>query len=154
MVRSLWQRVDAPRLRSLAVAAAAVGLLAGIVAATFVPIAGEPAVDDAIAIEEANATQPEGSVAHDDDEASVSRSDQRGAGLFGAYALSGAAFGALLALTAWPAPGSARPGAGWCSRVRSWRGRSPSPPGLGTRRTRRPSATPARCRNVRASTSR
>jgi predicted cobalt transporter CbtA len=101
MVRSLWQRVDASRLRSLAVAAAVVGLLAGIVGATFASIAGEPAVDDAIAIEEANAaTQPEDPAAHDDDAASVSRSDQRGAGLFGAYALSGAAFGALLALTA------------------------------------------------------
>ena len=54
MVRSLWQRVDPPRLRSLAVAAAVVGLLAGIVGATFVPIAAEPAVDDAIAVEEAN----------------------------------------------------------------------------------------------------
>jgi predicted cobalt transporter CbtA len=101
MVRSLWQRVDTSRLRSLAVAAAVVGLLAGVVGATFALIAGEPAVDDAIAIEEANAAaQAEDPGAHDDDEASVSRSDQRGAGLFGAYALSGAAFGALLALTA------------------------------------------------------
>ena len=101
MMRSLWQRVDPSRLRSLAVAAAVVGLLAGIVGATFASIAGEPAVDDAIAIEEANAAaQPEDPAAHDDDEASVSRSDQRGVGLFGAYALSGAAFGALLALTA------------------------------------------------------
>jgi predicted cobalt transporter CbtA len=100
MMRSLWQRVDASRLRSLAVAAAVVGLLAGVVGATFALIAGEPAVDDAIAIEEANAAaHPEDPAAHDDDEA-VSRSDQRGAGLFGAYALSGAAFGALLALTA------------------------------------------------------
>lgn len=100
MVRRLWQRVDASRLRSLVVAAAVVGLLAGIVGATFASIAGEPAVDDAIAIEEANAAaHPEDPAAHDD-EASVSRSDQRGAGLFGAYALSGAAFGALLALTA------------------------------------------------------
>jgi predicted cobalt transporter CbtA len=101
MLHSLWQRVEPSRLRSLAVAAAVVGLLAGIVGATFASIAGEPAVDDAIAIEEANAAaQSEGPAAHSDDEASVSRSDQRGAGLFGAYALSGAAFGALLALTA------------------------------------------------------
>jgi predicted cobalt transporter CbtA len=101
MVRSLWQRVDPSRLRSLAVAAAVVGLLAGIVGAAFASIAGEPAVDDAIAFEEANATaQPEDPAANSDDEASVSRSDQRGVGLFGAYALSGAAFGALLALTA------------------------------------------------------
>jgi predicted cobalt transporter CbtA len=100
MMRSVWQRVDPSRLRSLAVAAAMVGLLAGIVAATFASIAGEPAVDDAIAIEEANAAaQTVDPAAHGDDEASVSRSDQRGVGLFGAYALSGAAFGALLALT-------------------------------------------------------
>jgi predicted cobalt transporter CbtA len=101
MVRSLWQRVDPSRLRSLAVAAAVVGLLAGIVGAAFASIAAEPAVDDAIAIEEANAAAlHEDPAAHSDDEASVSRSDQRGVGLFGAYALSGAAFGALLALTA------------------------------------------------------
>jgi predicted cobalt transporter CbtA len=101
MVRRLWRRVDPSRLRSLAVAAAVVGLLAGIVGAAFASIAGEPAVDDAIAIEEANAAaQPEDPASHSDDEASVSRSDQRGVGLFGAYALSGAAFGALLALTA------------------------------------------------------
>ena len=101
MLRSVWQRVDPSRLRSLAVAAAVVGMIGGIVAATFASIAGEPAVDDAIAIEEANAAaQPEDPAAHSDDEASVSRSDQRGVGLFGAYVLSGAAFGALLALTA------------------------------------------------------
>jgi predicted cobalt transporter CbtA len=100
MVRSLWQRVDPSRLRSLAIAGAVVGLLAGVVGAAFASVAGEPAVDDAIAIEQANSAEPEYSAAHSDDEASVSRSDQRGAGLFGAYALSGAAFGALLALTA------------------------------------------------------
>jgi len=37
-----------------------VGLFGGIVAATFASMAGEPAIDDAIAIEEANAAaQPE-----------------------------------------------------------------------------------------------
>jgi predicted cobalt transporter CbtA len=101
MMRSMWQRMDASRLRPLAVTAAVVGLLAGIVGGMFASIAGEPAVDDAIAIEEADAAaQPEDPAANGDDEASVSRSDQRGVGLFGAYALSGAAFGALLALTA------------------------------------------------------
>jgi predicted cobalt transporter CbtA len=100
-LHSMWQRVDPSRLRSLALTAALVGLFAGLVAATFASIAGEPAIDDAIAIEEANAAaQPEELVAHSEDEASVSRSDQRGVGLFGAYALTGAAFGALLALTA------------------------------------------------------
>lgn len=102
MSRSIWTRVDPSRLLSLALTAAVAGLLAGIIAATFASIAGEPSIDDAIAIEEANAAaQPADPAAHDrEDEASVSRSDQRGVGLFAAYALTGAAFGALLALTA------------------------------------------------------
>ncbi len=105
MTSDLLRRVDPSRLRSLALTAAIVGLLAGLVAATFASIAGEPAIRDAIEIEEANA---EAAAAHDrgeagadedDDEASVDRSDQSGIGLFSAYALTGAAFGALLALT-------------------------------------------------------
>jgi predicted cobalt transporter CbtA len=101
MSRSYWQRVDASRLGSLALTAAFVGLIAGLVAATFASIAGEPTVDAAIAIEDANAAaHPEDTAGHGDaEEASVSRSDQRGIGLFSAYALSGAAFGGLLALT-------------------------------------------------------
>lgn len=102
MTSRLLQRVDPSRLGSLAVTAAIVGLFAGIAAATFASVAGEPAIEDAIAIEEANAAahpEPEADDAHGD-EASVARSDQRGLGLFGAYALTGAAFGALLALTA------------------------------------------------------
>jgi predicted cobalt transporter CbtA len=101
MSRSIWTRVDPSRLLSLALTAAFAGLLAGVIGATFASIAGEPSIEDAIAIEEANAAaQPAGPAAHLDDEASVSRSDQRGVGLFAAYALTGAAFGALLALTA------------------------------------------------------
>jgi predicted cobalt transporter CbtA len=102
MTSRLLPRVDPSRLRSLAVTAAILGLFAGLVAAMFASVAGEPAIEDAIAIEEANAAahpEPEADDAHDD-EASVSRSDQRGLGLFGAYALTGAAFGALLALVA------------------------------------------------------
>ena len=102
MTTNLLKRVDPSRLLSLAVAAIVVGLLAGLVAAAFASVAGEPSIDAAIAIEEANAAAqpaPEPDVGHDD-EASVSRADQRGIGLFGAYALTGAAFGALLALTA------------------------------------------------------
>jgi predicted cobalt transporter CbtA len=86
-----------------------VGLVAGLVAALFATVAAEPAVDDAIAIEEAAAEaaarqaeasgEPMDDEGHED-EATVSRSDQRGAGLFGAYGLSGVAFGLLLALTA------------------------------------------------------
>jgi predicted cobalt transporter CbtA len=101
MTTSMLHRVDPTRLRSLAAAAALVGLLAGLVGATFAFVAGEPPIDDAIAIEEANAAaDPEPDQAGHGEEASVSRSDQRGFGLFTGYALTGAAFGALLALVA------------------------------------------------------
>jgi predicted cobalt transporter CbtA len=97
------RRIDPARLGSLALTAAVVGLLAGIVAAAFATVAGEPSIDDAIAIEEARAERAEQGSGHLNDaldEAHVSRSDQRGVGLFSAYALTGAAFGGLLALTA------------------------------------------------------
>src|SRR5919109_4582697 len=100
------RRIDPARLCSLALTAAVVGLLAGIVAAAFATVAGEPSIDDAIAIEEARAEQADRAGQADGhlndalDEAHVSRSDQRGIGLFSAYALTGAAFGGLLALTA------------------------------------------------------
>lgn len=101
MTIGMLDRVDPTRLRSLTVAAALVGLLAGLVGATFAFVAGEPAIDDAMAIEEANAAaDPEPEDAGHGEEATVSRSDQRGFGLFTGYALSGAAFGALVALTA------------------------------------------------------
>jgi predicted cobalt transporter CbtA len=93
------RRINPSRLGSLALTAAAVGLLAGIVAAVFATVAGEPAIDDAIAIEEARA-EADGDAGDGSHEAEVSRSDQRGVGLFSAYALTGAAFGGLLALTA------------------------------------------------------
>jgi predicted cobalt transporter CbtA len=102
MAVTFGRRVDPSRLASLALTAALVGLVAGLIAATFATIAGEPAVDDAIAIEEANAAaEPEPVDDDAEDEASVDRSDQRGIGLFAAYALTGAAFGGLLALTAY-----------------------------------------------------
>lgn len=102
MTTNLLKRVDPSRLLSLAVTAIVVGLFAGIVAATFASVAGEPSIDAAIAIEEANAAahpEPDTAPTHEE-EASVSRADQRGIGLFGAYALTGAAFGALLSVTA------------------------------------------------------
>lgn len=101
MADKLLARVDPSRLGSLVLTAAVVGLLAGLCAATFGRIAGEPAIRDAIAIEQANAAanpEPEHAGGHETEEASVSRADQAGAGLFGAYLLSGAAFGALLGL--------------------------------------------------------
>ena len=98
-------RVDPSRLGSLVLTAALVGLFAGLCAATFGRIAGEPAIRDAIAIEEANAAAAgdadvdgEHTGGHDAEEASVSRADQSGIGLFGAYSITGAAFGALLGL--------------------------------------------------------
>jgi predicted cobalt transporter CbtA len=104
MTINLLQRVDPSRLRSLVLTAATVGLFAGLVAAGFAFVAGEPSIDAAIAIEEANAaadpSRPASEPLEEAAAAEVSRIDQRGVGLFGAYALTGAAFGALLALTA------------------------------------------------------
>lgn len=102
MITKLLVLADPARLRSLVAAAALTGVLAGLAAATFASVAGEPLIGDAIAIEEADAAaHPEPAASGHDEEASVSRRDQRGAGLFGAYALTGAAFGVLLALTAY-----------------------------------------------------
>jgi predicted cobalt transporter CbtA len=138
------RRVDPARLVSLALTAAVVGLLAGIVAAVFATVAGEPAVDDAIAIEEARAEQadePAGHLNHALDEAHVSRSDQRGAGLFSAYALTGAAFGGLLALTthglrrgrpdAWPRVLMAGGILAGAITVAPWLKYPPNPPAVG-----------------------
>jgi predicted cobalt transporter CbtA len=95
----LVRRVDPTRLRSLVLVAALLGLVAGLAGAAFATVAAEPAVDDAIAIEEeAAAEAPEGQGDDGHEEATVSREHQRGVGLFSAYALTGAAFGALLAL--------------------------------------------------------
>lgn len=95
---------DPSRLRSLVLTAVLTGMLSGAVAAVFATVAAEPSIEDAIAIEEADAgAEPSRPVAEPLAEAAgakVSRGDQRGVGLFGAYALTGAAFGALLALTA------------------------------------------------------
>jgi predicted cobalt transporter CbtA len=95
------RRVDPSRLRSLALAAALVGLVAGLAAATFASVAGEPSIREAIEIEEEAARAADlhdHDGAEDDDEAHVDRSDQSGVGLFSAYGLTGAAFGVLLAL--------------------------------------------------------
>jgi hypothetical protein len=96
----LSSRVDPTRLRSLVAAAVIVGMISGLVAAVFASVAGEPATQAAIAIEEANLAAHDPSV-DEGDSAVVSRRDQRGIGLFGAFALTGAAFGALLALTSY-----------------------------------------------------
>lgn len=102
----MFARFDFTRPRTIVVAAVLVGLLAGLAGAVFHAVATEPRIDDAIAIEEAAAAEQEpaeeaGHAADEggEEEVSVSRSDQRGAGLFAAYALTGAAFGLFLAVT-------------------------------------------------------
>lgn len=72
------------------------GLAAGLVAAVYFSIAAAPAIDDAIAIEDAQAA----AAGEPHEEEQVSRTTQRGAGLFIGQALIGAVFGLLLALTA------------------------------------------------------
>ncbi|GGJ79514.1 membrane protein [Pilimelia anulata] len=74
------------------------GLIGGLLAGTFAYAVGEPAVDRAIAIEEAKAAaEPAPADGHThDEEALVSRAGQKG-GLFLATALFGVAMGGLLA---------------------------------------------------------
>jgi predicted cobalt transporter CbtA len=96
-------RFDFTRPRTIVAAAVLIGAVAGLGGAVFHSVATEPRVDDAIAIEEAAAeaapAAPAGHAEGDEDEVSVSRTDQKGAGLFAAYALTGAAFGLFLAIT-------------------------------------------------------
>lgn len=99
----MFARFDFTRPRTIVVAALLIGVLAGLGGAVFHTVATEPRVDDAIAIEEAAAEADHatagGEAEAGDEEVSVSRSDQKGAGLFLAYALTGAAFGLFLAIT-------------------------------------------------------
>jgi predicted cobalt transporter CbtA len=100
------KRFDPARPRSVVLWAVATGLLAGLAVAGYHTLVSEPLIDDAIAIEEAReAGQPGAGADHGDDAADggtaqVSRSDQRGAGLFGGYALLGAASGLVLSVVA------------------------------------------------------
>ena len=96
----MFSRFDPARPASALLGALVIGLLAGLVSAAFLALTGEPSIEDAIAIEEANAAQATdhlGATGHEEPE--VSREVQRGAGLFGAYALTGAAFGAFFGIT-------------------------------------------------------
>ena len=68
------------------------GVVAGIVAATVLTVTAEPSIADAIRIEQARAPS-----SVERPEPVVSRGVQKGVGLFGAYALAGAAFGLLFA---------------------------------------------------------
>ena len=106
---NLIRRFDPARPRSVVVAAVLLGVLSGIFAASFMRVTGEPWVDKAIALEEANAATEEAAHPaaaeasaeedHGHDEAFVSRSDQKGFGLFAAFILVGAALGLFFAGT-------------------------------------------------------
>ena len=95
----MFGRLDPARPLSALLGAVLVGVVAGLLSAAFLSITGEPSIEDAIAIEEANA-EAAGATGHEaGGEPEVSREVQRGAGLFGAYAFTGAAFGALFGVT-------------------------------------------------------
>lgn len=89
-------RIDPTRPRSVALGAALVGVVGGLAAALLLTFAGEPRVEQAINIEIAQAGAP----AEGEPEV-VSRTVQKGAGLFAAYAVSGAAFGLLFSVVFW-----------------------------------------------------
>ena len=93
-------RLDFTRPRTIVVAAVLVGVVAGLAGAVFHSVATEARIDEAIALEEAAAGTDATAGAPDDDEVVVSRGVQKGAGLFAAYAATGAAFGLFLAITA------------------------------------------------------
>ncbi len=78
-------------MRTLLVRGLIAGLLAGLVAAVFAYVVGEPQVDAAIALEEANA-------GHHAEEALVSRDIQRTVGLLAAHLGIGLALGGLFAV--------------------------------------------------------
>lgn len=91
-------------IRNLLVCGLAAGLLGGLVAAGFVSLAGEPAVDRAISYEDVQATasghNPAGrpAVRQDQAPAPVSRAIQKSAGLLTALLVYGLALGGLFAL--------------------------------------------------------
>lgn len=95
-------RFDPARPGAVVRAAVLLGILAGLMAAIFMTVAGEPWVDDAIVLEEVSVFDDEAAAEAADGHAHepeiVSRSDQRGVGLFSAYGVAGGAFGLLFAL--------------------------------------------------------
>lgn len=100
----MLSRFDFTRPRTIVLAAVLIGALSGVGGALFHSVVTEPRIDDAIAIEEAAgeavpAMSDHAGATDTGDEVSVSRNDQKGAGLFAAFALTGAAFGLFLAIT-------------------------------------------------------
>ncbi len=89
-------RIDPSRPRSVALGALLLGVVGGLAAALLLTFVGEPRIQEAIAIEVARAGPSVGG-----EPEIVSRTVQRGAGLFAAYAVSGAAFGLLFAVLFW-----------------------------------------------------
>jgi len=92
-------RLDFTRPRTIVAAAVLIGMLAGLCGAIFATVVTEPRVDDAIALEDQRAAEHGNADTGDGNEVRVDRSDQKGPGLFLAYALAGAAFGLILAVT-------------------------------------------------------
>ena len=80
-------------LRRLVICGLIAGLCGGLLAAGFGKVAGEPAIDEAVAYEEARSGP-----AHHEDEPLVSRGVQSGAGLFSASVIIGLSMGGLFAL--------------------------------------------------------
>jgi predicted cobalt transporter CbtA len=100
-------RIDLSRPRSVALGAVALGILGGLVAALLLTFVGEPSIQEAINIEQARAELDAQHALHPGAETEiVSRAVQKGVGLFGAYALSGAAFGLLFVVAFWAMRGS------------------------------------------------
>ena len=81
--------------RKLLICGLAAGFIAGLLAFGFMRWAGEPAVDQAIAYEEAHAPPP---APGEHDEELVSRDTQRGFGLLTATTVYGLSFGGIFAL--------------------------------------------------------
>ena len=83
---TVFARFDFTRPRTIVLVALLIGVLAGLGGAVFHTVATEPRVDDAIAIEEAAAEADHAMAGGESDsgeeEVSVSRTDQKGAGLF------------------------------------------------------------------------
>lgn len=102
----MLNRFDFSRPRAVLGWTVLLGVVAGLVAASYFSVAAEPVIDDAIAIEDAVAATEDAGDGHHEDDAQVSRGTQRGVGLFGAYALTGAALGLLLAVAAMALRGS------------------------------------------------
>ena len=88
---------DPRRPVSVLLGAMLLGIVAGLVTAAYLSVTGEPAIEEANA---AAAAGQGGAPGHQgEEEPEVSREVQRGAGLFGGYALSGAAFGGIFGVT-------------------------------------------------------